>query len=103
MGKERRMVTTVKAMLAAAEASVPRIGPEQARALIRDRDALVLDVRDAAEVRQSGKVPGAINVSRGLLEFRADPESPTHDPAFRQDRPVIVYCASGGRSALAGR
>ena len=38
-----------------------------------------------------------------MLEFRADPESPYHDPAFSRDKTVIVYCASGGRSALAGK
>jgi rhodanese-related sulfurtransferase len=38
-----------------------------------------------------------------MLEFRADPDSPYHDKNFRKDRPVIVYCASGGRSALAGK
>jgi rhodanese-related sulfurtransferase len=42
-------------------------------------------------------------VSRGLLEFRADPDLPTHDPALRKDRPVILYCGSGGRAALAGK
>src|SRR5262249_24419366 len=42
-------------------------------------------------------------VSRGLLEFRADPESPSHDGNFAKDKPVIVYCAAGGRAALAGK
>jgi rhodanese-related sulfurtransferase len=37
-----------------------------------------------------------------MLEFRADPGSPYHDPDFSKDRTVVVYCASGGRSALAG-
>ena len=45
----------------------------------------------------------AIAVQRGLLEFKADPTAPTHDPNFRPDRPVILYCASGGRAALAGK
>jgi rhodanese-related sulfurtransferase len=44
-----------------------------------------------------------VHVSRGMLEFRADPDSPYHDKSFHKDRPVIVYCASGGRSALAGK
>ena len=44
-----------------------------------------------------------MHVSRGMLEFRADPKSPYHDPAFDRDRTVILYCASGGRSALAGQ
>ena len=38
-----------------------------------------------------------------LLEFRADPDSPTHDKNFAKDKNVIVYCASGGRSALSGK
>jgi rhodanese-related sulfurtransferase len=38
-----------------------------------------------------------------MIEFRADPESPYHDKSFARDKTVIVYCASGGRSALAGK
>ena len=92
----------VKELLAAADAAVPRISPEAARREFAERDALIVDVREAEELEQSGKVAGALHVARGLLEFRADPESPMHDPAFRRDRTVIVYCAAGGRSALAG-
>jgi rhodanese-related sulfurtransferase len=97
------MPTSVKEMLAAANAAVPRIGREEAAALIAGGDVLVVDVRDALELQASGKVAGAKHVSRGMLEFRADPESPYHDPAFDRDRTVLVYCASGGRSALAGK
>ena len=96
------MPKTVKDMMEAANASVPRIGIDEAQRLIAE-GALVVDVRDAPEVEVSGKVAGARHVSRGMLEFRADPETPYHDPDFRKDRPVILYCASGGRSALAGK
>jgi rhodanese-related sulfurtransferase len=91
------MPTSVKEMLAAANAAVPRIGHEEAAALIAGGDVLVVDVRDAPELQASGKVVGAVHASRGMLEFRADPESPYHDPAFAPDRTVILYCASGGR------
>ena len=97
------MAGSVKELMEAANAAVPRIGADEARALMKDRNALVVDVRDSAEVKASGKVRGAVNVSRGMLEFRADPETPYHDKAFAKDRPVIVYCASGGRSALSGK
>jgi len=60
-------------------------------------------VRDAPELAQAGKVAGAVHVSRGMLEFRADPELPSHDKSFAKDKTVIVYCASGGRSALSGK
>ena len=97
------MPSNVKQMLAAADAAVTRLSPEEARKMIASGRALVVDVRDAPEVAKSGKVKGAVHVSRGMLEFRADPESPYHDPAFRKDAPVIVYCASGGRAALGGQ
>jgi rhodanese-related sulfurtransferase len=97
------MATSVKAMLEAANASVPRITPAQAREMIGKGDAVVLDVRDAMEVAQSGKVAGAVHIPRGLLEFKADPDSPAHDKSLDRSKPVILYCASGGRSALAGK
>ena len=97
------MSTSIKEMLAAANASVSKIDRDEAMALIKDKKALVVDVRDLPELQASGKVAGAVHVSRGMLEFRADPDSPYHNPEFNRDRPVIVYCASGGRSALAGK
>jgi rhodanese-related sulfurtransferase len=97
------MPTTVKDLMAAARAAVPAITPADAAKLVANNDALIVDVRDGTEVAASGKAKGAVAVSRGMLEFRADPESPAHDPAFRKDRPIILYCASGGRSALAGK
>ncbi|MBX6424819.1 MAG: rhodanese-like domain-containing protein [Variibacter sp.] len=96
------MATSLKQMLEAANAAVPKITPAQAREMIAKGNTLVVDVRDAPEVEKSGKVAGAVHVSRGMLEFRADPESPYHDKNFAKDKTVIVYCASGGRAALAG-
>ena len=97
------MALTVKQMLEAANAAVPKITPSEAREMIDKGNTLVVDVRDAAEVENSGKVAGAVHVSRGMLEFRADPEAPSHDKNFARDKNVIVYCASGGRAALAGK
>jgi rhodanese-related sulfurtransferase len=97
------MTVTVKQLMEAANAAVPKVTPAQAREMIAKGNTLVLDVRDGLEVQASGKVAGAVNVSRGMLEFRADPESPYHDKSFAKDKTVIVYCASGGRSALSGK
>lgn len=97
------MAKSVKEMIAAANSSVPKISRDEARKLIADGNALVVDVRDPTEVQASGKVKGAVNVSRGMLEFRADADTPYHNPEFRKDRPIILYCASGGRSALSGK
>ena len=75
------MPKSVKELVEAANAVVPRVTPEQAQQMIAD-GALVVDVRDAPEVDQSGKVAGAVHIPRGMLEFRADPESPYYDKSF---------------------
>jgi rhodanese-related sulfurtransferase len=97
------MATSVKQLMEAANAAVPKITPAEAKDMIAKGNTLVVDVRDTAEVEKSGKVAGAVNVSRGMLEFRADPDSPYHDKSFDKGKTVIVYCASGGRSALSGK
>ncbi|MGH7084445.1 MAG: rhodanese-like domain-containing protein [Acetobacteraceae bacterium] len=97
------MAANVKDMLAAANAAVPQMKPDEVGKLVGAAGALIVDVRDPTEVQASGKVKGALNVSRGMLEFRADPESPYHNPAFRKDRKIVLYCGSGGRAALAGK
>ena len=97
------MATSVKELMAAANAVVPRITPAQAKELISKGNALVVDVRDAPEVEKSGMIAGALHVSRGMLEFRADPETQYHNPNFTKDKTILVYCASGGRSALSGK
>jgi len=97
------MATTVKEMLEAANTAVPKITPEQAKEKIANGNVLVVDVRDGSELAASGKVAGAVHVSRGMLEFRADPDLASHDKNFAKDKTVILYCGSGGRAALAGK
>ncbi len=97
------MPTSLKDLMTAARAAVPTIAPQEAAALAAQGKALIVDVRDGMEVQASGKVKGALHVSRGLLEFKADPESPLYNDALRPDRRIILYCGSGGRSALAAK
>ena len=96
-------MNSVKALLEQANATVAKITPGDAKEIIAKGNTLIVDVRDAPEVEKSGKIAGAAHVSRGMLEFRADPQSPYHDQQFTTDKTIIVYCASGGRSALAGK
>jgi rhodanese-related sulfurtransferase len=97
------MAATVKDMMAVANQAVPRLAPDQAKAKLAEGGVVVLDVRDGTEVAKSGKLKGALNISRGMLEFSADPESPYYNKALAKDKTVLVYCASGGRSALSGK
>lgn len=91
---------TVEQMLAEAHAAVPKVSVTDAKALVGRPDVVFLDVREPNEVASSGKIPGALTIPRGLVEFRADPASPMHDAAFDRAKTIVAYCASGGRSAL---
>ncbi len=93
----------VKEMMAAANAVVPRLDAARVREMANRDDVLILDVRGTNEVDASGKIKGAVHVPRGMLEFRADPESPSHNPALQRNLTVLVYCGSGGRAALSGK
>ncbi|MGF1609924.1 MAG: rhodanese-like domain-containing protein [Kiloniellales bacterium] len=97
------MSQSIMDMVAAAKGVVPAISAAEAAKLHGREDVLFVDVRDAEEVAQSGKIAGALNVSRGMLEFRADETTPYHNQAFAKDKTVVLYCASGGRSALCGK
>ena len=97
------MPTTVKDMMQAADAVVPRLTPEQARAKIAAGNVVIVDVRDVPEVAATGKVAGAVHIPRGMLEFRADDTTPYHDKNLTKDKTVLVYCAAGARAALSGK
>lgn len=96
------MPVTAKQLIEAANAVVPKISGKEAQDLVA-KGALLVDLRDGTEIAATGKAVGALHVPRGLLEFKADPTSPAADKNFSTDKTVILYCASGGRAALAGK
>jgi rhodanese-related sulfurtransferase len=70
------------------------VTPEQAAELLRDREAQLLDVREPYE-HEAGRIEGATRVDlEGLGQI-----APGLDP----DRPVVLYCRSGARSAVASQ
>ena len=82
--------------------NVEQIDADDAKALIDDGEAIVIDVREPAEILATGKVPGSINIPLAEFLARADPGSPDHEPALQPEKTVILYCASGKRSLFAG-
>ena len=97
------MPKTSKQMVAEADATVPRISGAEAKGMLGKPGVVFVDLREPAEIAASGKVPGALAIPRGLLEFRADPEGASKDAALTGAKTVVTYCASGGRAALAGK
>ena len=89
-------------LIAAANAVVPRVTGAQAQQMVA-QGAVLLDIRDSAELADTGKAAGSLHIPRGSLEFKADPASPAYDPKLQLDQPIILHCAAGGRAALAGK
>ena len=94
------MPTTTSQLVLEAKTRIENLDSEQTARELAD-GALVVDIREAAERDDTGAIPGAVHVPRGLLEFKADPSLPTHLADLDPCRRTILYCAVGGRSALA--
>ena len=93
-------MASVADLVAAARARVEELDPHAFAEQAAPTDAVVVDVREADE-RANGTIAGAVHIPRGMLEFRADPASAYYDERLRPDCRILLYCASGGRSALA--
>lgn len=89
-------------LVAAAKATIENLGTEQVAAEMAGEDVVLVDLREPTET-VNGVIPGALTAPRGMLEFHADPTTPYHIDGLDPSRRTIVYCASGGRSALAVR
>jgi len=76
--------------------SIPKLREELARG-----GTQLLDIRDVRERRELGWIPGSIHVPRGMLEFWLDPTSKYYKGRVDPEKRIVLYCAAGGRSALA--
>ncbi len=92
---------SAKQMVEEASARIRTISTQEAMGLASDPETVFVDLRDSAELAREGKIPGAVHVNRGMLEFVIDPATPYHNAVFSSGKRIIFYCASGGRSALA--
>jgi rhodanese-related sulfurtransferase len=88
-------------MVDEAKGRIENLSVEQVKSEIEAGTATVVDIRDIRELLQLGKIPGAVHAPRGMLEFWVDPQSEYYRDVFSPDRRYILYCAGGGRSALA--
>ena len=85
-----------------AKARIENIGVEElARELAANPDLLLVDLRELQERVDLGTIAGSVHVPRGMLEFWADPQSRYYRDWFQENRRTVLFCAGGGRSALA--
>lgn len=90
-------------LVAEAKSRIENLDVDAVEREVQAGEAVLVDVRDAPELQEHGRIPGAVHVPRGMLEFRADSTSPYHAEQLDPSKRVILHCASGGRSALAAQ
>lgn len=87
----------------AARAQITEVMPRELQQMLgNEPDVLLVYVRESSEHEQ-GHLQGAHLVPRGILEAAADVNYPKRDALLSgaRERPVVLYCATGGRSAMA--
>ena len=99
----QNITRSVEDLVAEANREIRTVSVEEARAMQGRDDVQFIDVRDVREVAESGRIPGARHVPRGLLEFWIDPKSPYHKEFLAEDKTFVFYCAVDWRSALSAR
>ena len=85
---------TAKDLVAEAKTNITMISLDDAKALFDKGGVTFLDCREAKEYK-AGHIPGAINISRGLLEFKIEGKIPD------KNANIVIYCKTGGRGCLA--
>ncbi len=93
------MAKSVSEMVSAAKERIDNLDADAVEKELA-QGATLIDLREPEELAANGRIPGAVHVPRGMLEFRADAASPYHIPEFDPESRIILHCASGGRSAL---
>lgn len=101
--ESQRLKLGFKELLARANAEIETISVQDLAYVDDDPDTVIVDVRDALEREEKGAIPGSVHASRGMLEFHADPESPAHIKSLDPAKRIVLYCGTGGRSALAAK
>ena len=86
-----------------AKAEIDNLSPAELAAELESGETVVVDIRDFRELYLKGKVPNAVHAPRGMLEFWIDPASEYYREIFDPSRRYVLYCAGGGRSALAAK
>jgi rhodanese-related sulfurtransferase len=90
----------VKDLVAEARGQVTNLSVNEVATELDGDPVTLIDLREPAEIERDGSIPEAVFVPRGMLEFHADPDSLYHLESLDPDARTILYCASGGRSAL---
>ena len=93
---------TAAQMVAEAKQRIDNLSVDEVAAELAAGHVTLVDIREPAEL-EGGSISGMVHAPRGMLEFYACPASPYHREELEPNQRIILYCASGGRSALSGK
>ena len=84
--------------------TVKTISSEGALNLLNENKCNLIDIRDKTELQRLGRIENSYHISRGLLEFSIHPESgQVQQEKLDLNKEIVLFCAAGGRSALAAK
>ncbi|NIA26867.1 MAG: sulfurtransferase [Desulfobulbaceae bacterium] len=98
------MLVNPSDIVARAKATITECSVRNAHECV-DSDTLIIDIRELSEFQQ-GHIPGAVHLSRGLIEFHIHKlveESRTSVDTPQEEQAIVLYCGTGGRSSLAAK
>ncbi len=89
-------------LVAEASKSIKTISPDEALKMINNDKCNLIDIRDGIELQKLGRIENSYHISRGLLEFSIHPQSAyVQNEKLDLNKEIVLFCAAGGRSALA--
>ena len=94
---------TLESLLVEANDQIKRLTYEETLAKIQNPNHVIIDVREESEVAFSGLIKNAVNIPRGVIEFKLKPDSIDNPIHIDSDTNILLYCAAGFRSALAAK
>ena len=95
-------IKSPQTLVADALSEVKTISPSEALELSKENKCNLIDIRDAVELQNLGRIENSFHISRGLLEFSMHPDSAyVQNNNLDLNKELVLFCAAGGRSALA--
>ena len=97
-------IKTAQTLVSEAMQEIKTISTDDAYKLLEENNCNLIDIRDKIELDKTGTVENSINISRGLLEFQLDPNGALiQNGIIDLNKETVLFCAAGGRSALAAK
>ena len=97
-------IKSSKSLIEEALKEIKNISPTEALKLSKENKCNLIDIRDMVELQNTGRIENSFNIPRGMLEFSIHPESPFFKKEkMDPNKEMVLFCAAGGRSALAAK